>query len=226
MGKRLGPAVLLGMGALLLAGCGGGDPGTTIGGAVVTTTPAPTTPGPTTPTPAATTTTAATATATATTAAAPTTPAPSTTRPVGTTGAAALPPCRTDQFQAAFGPLQADAGTGTRLGVIILTNVSTRACSLYGSGKVTMLDKDWGAMLVEGLQPTQRRAPTMLRVAPGTKVYRDMIFDIPDRGTEQRCAAPASAMIEIPEGAGAVSARWTDGPLCGLGGQPYRQGAG
>jgi hypothetical protein len=199
---------------VLLAGCGGGGGGTTVGAAIATTTP----PVVATTTPAAPTTPVRTTPAAVRTTPAPTTPAPTTAAPV--------PPCETQQFTAVIGPMQqAQPRTGFRPGVIVLTNTSPTTCSLYGSGEVEMLDAEGLVMFGEGVPGgIERRAPTMLRVAPGTKVYRDMLFWPP--GGEP-CGVPAEAKITIPEGGTTwLRAPWKGGPLCGLVGQPYRQTAG
>jgi Protein of unknown function (DUF4232) len=184
-------ALALTAAALVLAACGGGD-GITIGD------PSPGTGAPTT--------TAAPATsdpgAPSATAAPPTTPeqtTPSTDR------------CHTSEVSVAFGP--EDAGAGSRMSTVILTNTSTRTCTVYGYGGLQLLDAGKHA-LPNGLTREASPAPVLLRVAPGGKVYKDFRFGVVPSGSE-KCPAPAYVRITPPDETDNRLVPWTLGTVCG-----------
>ena len=188
-------AVSLAAAALVLAACGGGGDGVTIGdpspGTVApTTTSAP----PATSAPAATSDPA---------------PSASATTPERTTPAADR--CHTSEVSVAFGPQ--DAGAGSRMSTVVLTNTGARTCTVYGYGGLQLLDASKRA-LPNGLTREASPAPVLLRVAPGGKVYKDFRFGVIPTGSQQ-CPTPAYARITPPDETDNQLVPWTFGTVCG-----------
>lgn len=195
--------------ALLLAACGGNGDGTTIGD------PAPSSTGVTAPTTTAAPTGAATSTGTSEND--PTTPAASPTASEGS--APATSRCHTGEFTAAFGP--ADAGASNRSATVVLTNRGGRTCTVFGYGGLQPLDAAGKPITTLTLTRDKSRTPTLLRVAPGAKVYKAIHWTvIPSTG--EKCSIPVSAQVTPPDETDHITLKWAFGGVCGtIDGRPY-----
>lgn len=197
-GRYLVPGIAA---ALLLAACGGDGDGTTIGSA------APASPSVTAPTTSAAPSAAAPSTPDTTTSeTGPTTPA---TSPEGS--APATDRCHTGEFTAAFGP--ADAGASNRNATVVLTNKGGRTCTVLGYGGLQPLDAA-GRPIPTLTLTRQPPAPTLLRVAPGGKIYKGIHWTvIPSPG--EKCAVPVSAQVTPPDETDHITLKWAFGGVCG-----------
>ncbi|HST65399.1 MAG TPA: DUF4232 domain-containing protein [Mycobacteriales bacterium] len=209
-GRYLLPGIAV---ALLLAACGGGD-GTTIGA------PAPTSTGATAPS-TATSDPGTVATPTGGSENDPTTPAASPTASEGS--APATSRCHTGEFTAAFGPV--DAGAGNRNATVVLTNKGGRTCTVFGYGGLQPLDAAGKPIPTLTLTRDKSRTPTLLRVAPGGKVYKPIHWTvIPSTG--EKCSTPASAQVTPPDETDHITLTWSFGVVCGtIDGRPYANSA-
>jgi hypothetical protein len=224
-GRYLLPAIAA---ALLLAACGGGDgDGTTIGSAA----PSVTTPTSAAPTSAAP--TSAAPTSAAPTSAAPTSADSTGTDSTGPSATAASPTksegsapatdrCHTGEFTAAFGP--EDAGAGHRTASVVLTNKGGRTCTVFGYGGLQPLDAAGQPITTLTLTRVSPQ-PTLLRVAPGGKVYKGIHWAI-IASTGQKCVSPVSAQVTPPDETDHITLKWPFGPVCGtIDGRPYTTSA-
>ncbi|HEY6744970.1 MAG TPA: DUF4232 domain-containing protein [Mycobacteriales bacterium] len=202
-GRYLVPGIAA---ALLLAACGGDGDGTTIG------TAAP-----------------ASSDATAPTTEAPTSAPGTTTGETGPTGptssegsAPATDRCHTGEFTAAFGP--EDAGAGNRNATVVLTNKGGRTCTVFGYGGLQPLDAA-GKPITTLKLTRQPPAPTLLRVAPGAKVYKGIHWTVmPSPG--ETCSIPASAQVTPPDETDHITLKWPFGTVCGtIDGRAYTKTA-
>ncbi len=188
-GRYLVPAIAA---ALLVAACGGGGDGITIGNPAPTgtTLPAPTT----TPAPGA-------------------SGAPATSPPAATTPEQSTPStdrCHTSEVAVTLGP--EDAGAGNRMSAVVLQNISRRTCTVYGYGGLQLLDPA-KRPLPNGLTRDPSPAPVLLRVAPGGKVYKDFRFGVVPGA--QKCTTPAWVQITPPDETDNHLERWPYGTVCG-----------
>ena len=210
---RTGRYVLPGIAAaLLLAACGGNGHGTTIGSSAPSVT-APTSAAPTSAAP-----TGATSTGSAGTG--PTTPLSSPTKSEGS--APATDRCHTGEFTAAFGP--EDAGASNRNATVVLTNRGGRTCTVYGYGGLQPLDA--AGKPITALKLTRATpGPTLLRVAPGGKIYKGIHWTVIP-GPGEKCFSPASAQVTPPDETDHITLKWAYGTACGtIDGRPYTRTA-
>jgi hypothetical protein len=123
-----------------------------------------------------------------------------------------------------FGP--EDAGAGQRMGAVILQNISNRTCTVFGYGGLQLLDAQQRPLPI-GLT-REPPAPTLLRLAPGGKVEKDIRFTVIPSG-DGTCPVPASAQVTPPDETDHQVVPWPYGPVCGAAvmGRAYRpSGAG
>jgi hypothetical protein len=131
--------------------------------------------------------------------------------------------CHTAELAVAFGPEQ--AGAGQRMGSVILQNVSTRTCTVYGYGGLQLLDAQ-KRPLPNGLTREPTPLPTLQSVPPGGKVSKDISFTVIPSGAET-CPTPTWAQVTPPDETGNQVEHWPYGPVCGaVKGRAYRQSTG
>lgn len=217
---RTGRYLLVGItAALLLAACGGDDDGTTIGSA------APSVPSPTSAAPTdAAATTGGSGTGGSETGGPETGPTTPASGPTSSEGSApATDRCHTGEFTAAFGPV--DAGASNRNSTVVLTNRGGRTCTVFGYGGLQPLDAAGKPISTLTLTRVNPPAPTLLRVAPGGKVYKGISWTvIPSSG--EKCSIPASAQVTPPDETDHITLKWPFGGACGaIDGRPYTRTA-
>jgi hypothetical protein len=204
-GRYLVPGIAA---AFLLAACSGEEHSTTIGSAA----PSVTEPSATAPTSAAPTSAATTGTSET---------GPSPTRSEGS--APATDRCHTGEFTAAFGP--EDAGAGNRNASVVLTNKGGRTCTVFGYGGLQPLDAAGKPVTTLKLTRVSPPAPTLIKVAPGAKVYKGIHWTVmPSPG--EKCSSPASAQVTPPDETDHITLKWPFGTVCGtIDGRPYTRTA-
>lgn len=119
-------------------------------------------------------------------------------------------PCKGPQLKmAAEG---GDAGMGNRVRNFSLQNVGTQACSLTGYPGVTLLDARSRAVTSiradqsPGSYFRQGQAPTPVELAPQTKAYFEVAWNVvPDETMQKSCPSVASLRATAPSDTAAVS---------------------
>ncbi|MCT9078456.1 DUF4232 domain-containing protein [Streptomyces fulvoviolaceus] len=179
----------------LLAGCGSGDdsagtPRTVPG------TAAPATGGATTESSTPTTDPSTTATDSATASASESTPAPAGTR------------CHTSELRASVG--RNNPGAGQENFPVVLTNASSRTCTLYGYPGTAFVDAS-GKQL--GPDPKRSSAePETVTLAPGQSAWAGLSFGNPEV-SGAKSATPAALLVTPPDEEDALKVPWTAGEV-------------
>lgn len=179
----------------LLAGCGSGD-NTAGTPRTVPGTAAPATGGATTDSGTPTTDPSTTATDSATASASESTPAPAGTR------------CHTSELRASVG--RNNPGAGQENFPIVLTNASSRTCTLYGYPGTAFVDAS-GKQL--GPDPKRSSAsPETVTLAPGKSAWAGLSFANPEV-SGARAATPAALLVTPPDEEDALKVPWTAGEV-------------
>jgi Domain of unknown function (DUF4232) len=157
---------------------------------------------------------------------APATPGPATpgstappTRSGPSSGAPSLSRCHTAGLSASLTP--GDPGAGQRFATLMLTNTSTRACTIFGYGGLQPLDAAKQQLPIT-LSRNTGRPPRLIQLAPGTSVGRTIHWNaVPP--SSQPCPIPVYAAIIPPDETSALVIGWSLGPVCGttMDGWPY-----
>ncbi|MEU3295425.1 DUF4232 domain-containing protein [Streptomyces longwoodensis] len=147
----------------------------------------------------------------------PSTPPPATTTTVTATaperGASAAAPagarCHTSELRASVG--RNDPGAGQENFPVVLTNASTRTCTVYGHPGAAFLDAS-GRQL--GADPERSTATRPLRVtlAPGRSAWAGLSFSNPEV-SGARAATPVTLLVTPPDEHDPLRVRWTGGPV-------------
>lgn len=105
-----------------------------------------------------------------------------------------------------------DAGAGQRYAGLVLTNTSSKPCTLYGYVGIGLLGKD-GAMptnLIRDAGPQHH-----LTVSPGESAATSLHWSaIPGRGEDSGCPAPTGVQITPPDETTQLTTAWRRSPVC------------
>lgn len=180
----------------LLTACGGGDGGTaTATGSAADTPAASASPAPTAAPSGASTEAPASAESSEASPAAPSS-SPGATR------------CRTSELRASVG--RNDPGAGQENHPVLLTNTSSRTCTLYGYPGAAFVDAA-GQQL--GPDPRrQRETPARIRLAPGGSAWAGLSYANPEI-SGARTATPAALLVTPPDEREPLRVRWTAGEV-------------
>ncbi|MFF8031971.1 MULTISPECIES: DUF4232 domain-containing protein [unclassified Streptomyces] len=116
--------------------------------------------------------------------------------------------CRTPELSAAVGRM--DPGAGQRNFPVVLTNVSSRACTLYGYPGAAFVDAAG-----ERLGPDPRRAPgdaATVTLAPGESAWAGLRYASPGV-SGARTAVPAALLVTPPDERVPLRVPWKAGEV-------------
>lgn len=131
--------------------------------------------------------------------------------PSETAGSASAPArgrCHTSELRASVG--RGDPGAGQRNFPVVLTNTSSRTCTLYGYPGVAFVDASGGQ-----LGPDPRRAPgspATVTLAPGRSAWAGLSFTSPDV-SGARAATPAALRVTPPDERDFLTVAWRGGKV-------------
>ncbi|AWW36254.1 lipoprotein [Streptomyces sp. AS58] len=112
--------------------------------------------------------------------------------------------CHTWELRASVG--RNNPGAGQRNFPVVLTNASSRVCTLYGHPGAAFLDAAG-----EQLGPDPRRvpdSPVTVRLAPGESAWAGLSYASPEI-SGARTAAPAALLVTPPDERDPLTVRWT-----------------
>ncbi|GAA3872140.1 DUF4232 domain-containing protein [Streptomyces lacrimifluminis] len=116
--------------------------------------------------------------------------------------------CRTSELRASVGRL--DPGAGQKNFPVVLTNDSTRTCTLRGYPGVAFVD---GAGKQLGLLPKRSDAElTTVRLAPGESAWAGLSFTNPEL-SEAETATPAELLVTPPDEREQLKVTWEKGDV-------------
>ncbi|CAM5416024.1 DUF4232 domain-containing protein [Streptomyces griseomycini] len=116
--------------------------------------------------------------------------------------------CRTSELRAAVGRM--DPGAGQRNFPVVLTNVSSRTCTLYGYPGAAFVDAS-GAQL----GPDPERSPggaATVALAPGESAWAGLRYASPG-ASGARTATPAALLVTPPDEREPLKVPWRAGPV-------------
>ncbi|CAL9348140.1 hypothetical protein SUDANB145_00412 [Streptomyces sp. enrichment culture] len=116
--------------------------------------------------------------------------------------------CRTTELRASVG--RVDPGAGQRNFPVVLTNTSSRTCTLYGYPGAAFVDAS-GKQL--GPDPVRDPAsPRTVTLTPGKSAWSALSFASPDI-SGARTAAPATLLVTPPDERDALEVTWKAGEV-------------
>jgi len=133
-----------------------------------------------------------------------------------TAAQAAVPRCTVPQLRGALKNLQ--AGAGNRFGTLVLRNVSSRPCRLFGYPGALLRSRSGRAIPTDVVRDRSVRPVTVVLRADGGRAVSQWRWGaIPGRGepTRGRCE-PRPARIEVtpPNATRQLVLPWRSGPVC------------
>ncbi|MFF5754188.1 DUF4232 domain-containing protein [Streptomyces longwoodensis] len=147
----------------------------------------------------------------------PSAPPPATTTTVTATaperGASAAAPagarCHTSELRASVG--RNDPGAGQENFPVVLTNASTRTCTVYGHPGAAFLDASGRQLGADPERSTATR-PVRVTLAPGRRAWAGLSFSNPEV-SGARAATPVTLLVTPPDEHDPLRVRWTGGPV-------------
>ncbi|KOV36332.1 DUF4232 domain-containing protein [Streptomyces caelestis] len=116
--------------------------------------------------------------------------------------------CRTAELSAAVGRM--DPGAGQRNLPVVLTNVSSRTCTLYGHPGAAFVDAAGGQL---GRDPKRTPgAPATVTLTPGASAWAGLSYASPGV-SGARAATPAALLVTPPDERDPLKVPWTDGAV-------------
>ncbi|MFF4835794.1 DUF4232 domain-containing protein [Streptomyces sp. NPDC001315] len=126
-----------------------------------------------------------------------------------TTGGADATRCHTSELRASVG--RNNPGAGQENFPIVLTNVSSRACTLYGFPGAAFVDAS-GKQLGPDPKRAADSSPTTVTLAPGRSAWAGLTFANPEV-SEARTATPVSLVVTPPDERDPLTVGWTGGKV-------------
>ncbi|MEU3287300.1 DUF4232 domain-containing protein [Streptomyces longwoodensis] len=147
----------------------------------------------------------------------PSAPPPATTTTVTATaperGASAAAPagarCHTSELRASVG--RNDPGAGQENFPVVLTNASTRTCTVYGHPGAAFLDASGRQLGADPERSTATR-PVRVTLAPGRSAWAGLSFSNPEV-SGARAATPVTLLVTPPDEHDPLRVRWTGGAV-------------
>ncbi|MET9381639.1 DUF4232 domain-containing protein [Streptomyces sp. NPDC002928] len=126
-----------------------------------------------------------------------------------TTSGADATRCHTSELRASVG--RNNPGAGQENFPIVLTNVSSSACTLYGFPGAAFVDAS-GKQLGPDPKRASDSSPTSVTLAPGRSAWAGLTFANPEV-SEARTATPASLVVTPPDERDPLTVGWTGGKV-------------
>ncbi|MDT0405428.1 MULTISPECIES: DUF4232 domain-containing protein [Streptomyces] len=121
---------------------------------------------------------------------------------------APVPRCRTAGLSAAVGRM--DPGAGQRNFPVVLTNVSTRTCTLYGYPGAAFVDAAGGQL---GRDPKRTPGdPVTVTLAPGASAWAGLRYSSPGV-SGARTATPSALLVTPPDERDPLKVPWRAGAV-------------
>ncbi|MFF8926677.1 DUF4232 domain-containing protein [Streptomyces longwoodensis] len=144
----------------------------------------------------------------------PSAPAPGTaTASAPERGASAAAPsgtrCHTTELRASVG--RNDPGAGQENFPVVLTNASTRTCTVYGHPGAAFLDASGRQLGADPERSTATR-PVRVTLAPGRSAWAGLSFSSPEV-SGARAATPVTLLVTPPDEHDPLRVRWTGGAV-------------
>lgn len=128
--------------------------------------------------------------------------------PAAPSSAPATTRCRTSELRASVG--RNDPGAGQENHPVVLTNTSSRTCTLHGYPGAAFVDAS-GKQL--GPDPRRRpESPARLRLAPGGSAWAGLSYANPEL-SGARTATPAALLVTPPDEREPLRVPWTAGEV-------------
>lgn len=136
-------------------------------------------------------------------------PSPSASRSSSGPGAGSGGRCHTAELRASVGRL--DPGAGQRNHPVVLTNTSSRTCTVYGYPGAAFVDA--GGRQV-GPDPRRARGftPTSVRLAPGATAWAGLSYSAPET-SGARTTTPAALLVTPPDERASLKVPWRGGKV-------------
>jgi hypothetical protein len=117
--------------------------------------------------------------------------------------------CRTAELRASVGRI--DPGAGQRNFPIVLTNTSSRTCTVYGYPGAAFVDAD-GRQLGPDPKRSPGFSPTTVTLDPGDSAWAGLSFAAPQT-SGARTATPAALLVTPPDERTSLKVTWTAGEV-------------
>ncbi|MEV6961140.1 DUF4232 domain-containing protein [Streptomyces sp. NPDC051207] len=117
--------------------------------------------------------------------------------------------CHTSELRASVG--RVEPGAGQRNFPIVLTNTSSRTCTVYGYPGAAFVDAD-GRQLGPDPKRSPGFRPTTVTLAPGGTAWAGLSFASPET-SGARTATPAALLVTPPDERTSLKVPWTAGAV-------------
>ncbi|MFJ8535505.1 DUF4232 domain-containing protein [Streptomyces sp. NPDC093591] len=136
--------------------------------------------------------------------------------------------CHTSDLRASIGPN--DPGAGQENFAVLLTNNSTRTCTVYGFPGIAFINGDGEAVTPDPERATGQEEPTVT-LKPGASAWSALTFTNPEV-TGVTTVTPAAVLVTPPDETAPIKVAWSGGKVSNTGKasvpqvSPFRPGDG
>ncbi|MFF3333965.1 DUF4232 domain-containing protein [Streptomyces sp. NPDC002888] len=123
--------------------------------------------------------------------------------------AASTTRCHTSELRASVG--RNDPGAGQWNFPVVLTNVSSRTCTVHGYPGAAFLDAS-GKQLGKDPKRAPDQKPTTVRLAPGRSAWAGLTYSNPEI-SGAHAATPAVLLVTPADERDPLKVKWTGGPV-------------
>lgn len=117
--------------------------------------------------------------------------------------------CHTSELRASVG--RNDPGAGQWNFPVVLTNVSSRTCTVYGYPGAAFLDAS-GKQLGPDPKRAPNQKPAKVTLAPGRSTWAGLSYSNPEI-SGAHAATPAALLVTPPDERKPLKVKWTGGPV-------------
>ncbi|MFJ8113757.1 DUF4232 domain-containing protein [Streptomyces sp. NPDC096132] len=121
--------------------------------------------------------------------------------------------CRTADLRASIGPN--DPGAGQENFAVVLTNNSTRTCTVYGFPGIAFVDGVGEAVTPDPERATGQEEPTVT-LKPGASAWSALTFTNP-AATGVTTVIPAAVLVTPPDETASIKVAWSGGKVSNTG---------